>query len=433
VNSLGVQITGLSAPAPITITGGTYSVNGGAFTAAAGTIPNNATLQLNTTTAAAPSTPVTVTVTINGVVGTWVVTTGAPSGRPDPYMIVARTNQPFNALVISDVLTPTGFNIPIQVTIAAPGEISVNNGPFTAGPSTLNPGQTVRFRLRSATVGNTAVSAQVAIGGVGGTYSVTTEPPDSIPDQCSFAPLSNLPPGQTTYTSTECILTGFNTPFGGSFSDSLGGPPAAGGFFGSQVTPGGNVGIATILLNGAPYTLTTTVRPGDRVSLQYNTQFLSFGQSVAVGLSYNGPANWTANWNISIRAQDTSADSFAFNDGSSCETPVSTVQPTFQSNLVTLSGFDGPLTLTVTNLNINGTGPIGIGTFYLDFTNPTQPTCNLNNSVGLNSCTAQVNPGQQIRFRWFNPVGTATASNKVIASVSVGGQTATMRIRCPFL
>src|SRR3954462_15388579 len=44
VTSNQVTITGITAAAPISITGGEYSIEGGAFTSAAGTVNNNQTV-----------------------------------------------------------------------------------------------------------------------------------------------------------------------------------------------------------------------------------------------------------------------------------------------------------------------------------------------------------------------------------------------------
>jgi len=68
-------ITGLTLLVPISITGGQYSLNGGAFTSANGTISNGDTVQVQLTTSASPNTLASCTLNINGVTATFNATT----------------------------------------------------------------------------------------------------------------------------------------------------------------------------------------------------------------------------------------------------------------------------------------------------------------------------------------------------------------------
>ena len=62
---------------PISIAGGEYSVNGGPFTTAAGTITNGQTVEVRHTSAAAKGASVITTLTIGGVAGAFTSTTVA--------------------------------------------------------------------------------------------------------------------------------------------------------------------------------------------------------------------------------------------------------------------------------------------------------------------------------------------------------------------
>ncbi|EDM85054.1 choice-of-anchor U domain-containing protein [Limnobacter sp. MED105] len=75
-----VTIAGLNSPAPISITGGTYSNNGSQFTSAAGTISNGQTLQLRTDSPAEPGETAVVTVTVGDFSTSFTVTTRMPDG-----------------------------------------------------------------------------------------------------------------------------------------------------------------------------------------------------------------------------------------------------------------------------------------------------------------------------------------------------------------
>jgi hypothetical protein len=71
------EITGMDAGTAISITGGEYRLNGGEWTAAAGTIDPGDTLELRQTSSAEPETETTATVTVGTVSVDWSVTTKA--------------------------------------------------------------------------------------------------------------------------------------------------------------------------------------------------------------------------------------------------------------------------------------------------------------------------------------------------------------------
>lgn len=70
-----ITLAGMNAAAAITITGGTYSINGGAFVSTAGSVVNNDTVRARVTSSGSASTAVNAVVTIGGVSDTYTVTT----------------------------------------------------------------------------------------------------------------------------------------------------------------------------------------------------------------------------------------------------------------------------------------------------------------------------------------------------------------------
>ncbi len=82
VTSNTVTVSGISYSAPISINGGQYSIGGGAFTSANGTVSSGQTIQLSLTSSASASTPSSATVTVGGVPASFTVTTAsaAPTG-----------------------------------------------------------------------------------------------------------------------------------------------------------------------------------------------------------------------------------------------------------------------------------------------------------------------------------------------------------------
>ncbi|KYP12457.1 MAG: hypothetical protein A0129_01765 [Limnobacter sp. CACIAM 66H1] len=75
-----ITIAGLNAAAPLSITGGTYSIDGSQFTSAAGTISNGQTLRLRVTASAEPGETVVATVTVGDFSTNFSVTTRMPDG-----------------------------------------------------------------------------------------------------------------------------------------------------------------------------------------------------------------------------------------------------------------------------------------------------------------------------------------------------------------
>ncbi|MGQ0622636.1 MAG: hypothetical protein ACT4QA_22470 [Panacagrimonas sp.] len=73
--SNAVTITGINAPAPISVSGGSYSINGGAFTTAAGHITNGQSVRVRHTSSSRFKTAVSTTLNIGGRTGTFKSTT----------------------------------------------------------------------------------------------------------------------------------------------------------------------------------------------------------------------------------------------------------------------------------------------------------------------------------------------------------------------
>jgi FG-GAP-like repeat len=72
------SVYGINASAPISIVGGEYSVNGGAYTSTSGTVANGAHVQVRAQASASPGATISATLTVGGVSGTFNVTTYSP-------------------------------------------------------------------------------------------------------------------------------------------------------------------------------------------------------------------------------------------------------------------------------------------------------------------------------------------------------------------
>jgi FtsP/CotA-like multicopper oxidase with cupredoxin domain len=104
--SNSVTIGGINTPAPISVTGGQYSVGAGAFTSAPGLVNNADSVRVQLASAAAPLTAANAVLTVGGVSDTFTVTTAAaaannPIANPDVFYITANSNPGGNATFAS--------------------------------------------------------------------------------------------------------------------------------------------------------------------------------------------------------------------------------------------------------------------------------------------------------------------------------------------
>jgi hypothetical protein len=80
ITSAAITVAGLNAAAAITVSGGTYSINGGSFTSSAGTVSNGDLVRARHTASASAETAVNTVVTIGGVSDAFTSTTAIPEG-----------------------------------------------------------------------------------------------------------------------------------------------------------------------------------------------------------------------------------------------------------------------------------------------------------------------------------------------------------------
>jgi hypothetical protein len=75
ITSNTITVSGINTAAPISITGGTYSINGGPYTSSSGTVNNGNTVTVRQTSSGNYSTTTSATLTIGGISDTFSVTT----------------------------------------------------------------------------------------------------------------------------------------------------------------------------------------------------------------------------------------------------------------------------------------------------------------------------------------------------------------------
>lgn len=156
-------ITGLPAATAISIVGGEYSIEGGAFTSAKGTVNANQAIQLRVKAAEKPETKVTATVTIGNVSDTFSATTVPIDILPDAFTFTDAYSVEPATVLTSNVITLTGINTAATISVSG-GEYSIDGGEYRTTAGSVVAGQTVQIRHRSASGFSSDSYTSVSIG-----------------------------------------------------------------------------------------------------------------------------------------------------------------------------------------------------------------------------------------------------------------------------
>ncbi|MEO8019839.1 MAG: hypothetical protein ABI769_18675 [Pseudomonadota bacterium] len=181
VMSPEITVSGINTSTSVSVTGGEYSIDGGAFTSAAGTVTNNQRVRVRLSTSGLFSTPVTASLTVGGVTASFTATTLDADTTPNAFAFTSQSGALFSTVVTSNEITIGGINTNAIITISG-GEYSIDGGAFTAAAGTVANTQRVRVRLTSAAVFSTPATANLIVGGVAGAFIATTWDADTTPD-----------------------------------------------------------------------------------------------------------------------------------------------------------------------------------------------------------------------------------------------------------
>jgi uncharacterized delta-60 repeat protein len=173
-----IQITGIAGAAPLSVTGGDYSIgcdsNPYSFTRTPTHVTNGTLVCVRHTSGAQPATTVATTLTVGGVSDTFTTTTIPADGTPDPFTFPSQTGVPIGGTVVSADIIIGGFNVAVPVSVTG-GMYSIGcNHPFTDQPGQLPAGQRICVQHTAAAQGNTSMTTTLTVGGVVGTFTSTT-------------------------------------------------------------------------------------------------------------------------------------------------------------------------------------------------------------------------------------------------------------------
>lgn len=190
-----ITVAGINSSAPISVTGGTYSLDGGSFVSTPGTVTNGQQVRARLSSSGSPETGVTCTVTIGGVSGGYTVTNAAlvADTVPSAFSFVNRSSATESISYVSNLVIPVDYNTATAITIIG-GEYSINGAGYVSTPGTLSPDQSLRLRVTSAAGYPGSTSATVTLGGVDSIWTVTN--------------YTSAPGGGSTYYGLKGVLKG---------------------------------------------------------------------------------------------------------------------------------------------------------------------------------------------------------------------------------
>lgn len=172
--STAVTITGISGPSPISVSGGRYRINAGEFTNLASTVNAGDKVYAEVLASAQPDTTSAATIDIGGVNDAFVVTTETGIDTvPDSFSFPPVDNATPGATYTSAPATITGIDGPAPIGVTG-GRYAINGGPPTDLPGTVELYDQVSAELVASDQNSASSSASVTIGGVPGTFVVTT-------------------------------------------------------------------------------------------------------------------------------------------------------------------------------------------------------------------------------------------------------------------
>ena len=188
--SASVVVSGIDAPAPVTVTGGTYSVGCTAtYTAAAGSITNGQTICLRHTASPLYSSSVTTTLTIGGSMEP------SPPRRSTTRCRIRSRSRTSRSSALEHPDLERGDHRRHYGGHACVGIrrnlLDWMHGTFRLSPGTITNFQTVCLRHTASPLYSLSVTTTLTIGGISGTFTSTTLD-DTVPNPFSLPSLTGV-------------------------------------------------------------------------------------------------------------------------------------------------------------------------------------------------------------------------------------------------
>lgn len=330
-----VTLSGLNAPADVSVIGGEYSVNGAPYTSRVTQARNGDRLQLRHKTSENFLTITETVVTAGGVSATFRSRTFGPENAdsvPDAFSFATVANAFPGKLIFSNPVELTGFNRPLAVSVSN-GLYSINGAPFNDVPAVMREFDRVRLQQVTSPQGQAETVTIFTINGVQKTFKSVTAALDSDPDPFVYPTLVDVPLA-TLVKSRNVEPQGFNVP-------------------------------VPISVSGGEYcinALPCTTEPGmarysDNITLRHVSSSTPLTETVTTVTLGSQTATFTSR-TLESAEPDSTPDAFSFTALTDVERATD-----YSSEVRTVSGINQPVPVVVSNgaFSINGapysTGP----------------------------------------------------------------------------
>ncbi|HEX5755556.1 MAG TPA: hypothetical protein VFY12_04310, partial [Arenimonas sp.] len=248
-----VTVAGINDAAPISVSGGSYAIDGYNFVTTPGTVRAGQTVRVRHSSAGDFATTVSTQLNIGGVVGEFASTTEARDSTPSQFLFTDQTGVATGVEVTSAALGIVDINVPTPISVVG-GSYSINSGPFTTAPGTVVWLDEIRVRHTAAADAHSTVDTVLTVGGVSDTFSSTTGSTDTTPMAYTFVDVSGAKRNRYIYSSPVTV-SGINAT--------------------TPISVSG--GSARYSINGGSYTSAAgTVRAGDQVRLEMRSSSASY-------------------------------------------------------------------------------------------------------------------------------------------------------------
>lgn len=215
-----ISVSGVDDLTPISVSGGQYSVNGGAFRSDSGLVENGDSVRVKVMSSNLASTTTSAFLNIGDQSASYSVTTAAQGGgcnvgpppdvSPDAFVFVDKVDVPTSTLTESEPVIIRGINQAVPISIAG-GEYRIGLGVYTSAAGTVTNNSQVTVRHASAANGLTATNTTLTVGDKSDTFTSTTVPPgDRSPNLFIFNDLEGVP-RSSVQTSNEVTISGLGS------------------------------------------------------------------------------------------------------------------------------------------------------------------------------------------------------------------------------
>jgi hypothetical protein len=193
-------------------------------------------------------------VVIDGVPEVYLLTAYSlpPDTTPNSFGFASRSNVGPSQWIESDPALIMGISAPAAITVQG-GEYSVDAGPYTGTPGTINVGQSVRVRVMSASYlsADPAVSATLSIGPSSATFTATRGVAPGLAGVFISGPAVLTESATASYVATAIWSDGFSEQVTASWASSL---PAIASIDTSGLLTASTVSTSTLVTLSAVYT-----------------------------------------------------------------------------------------------------------------------------------------------------------------------------------